>query len=197
LGFPIIAADYPMPNDVDALTMRKWAEDHFRAVHKKYSNSKIILAGDSAGANMALALAQQLGEKAPNMIDVLYSLYGWLDLSRERSDYPDNYEEVLLDSELTPDAAARFYGDIDAKDPRISPLFGDMDHLPLVRIITADKDMLHEDSLELDQRLKAAGKNVSYKCYEKYAHDFWLLPTPDGRRALRELAAMMRADVVS
>jgi len=197
LGHPIVVPDYPMPGEVDAMTMRNWVLNHFKFVRAEYPNSKIIVAGDSAGANMALALAQDLKAKAPEMIDTLYSLYGWLDLTRQEEDFPDNKEEVLLRGDLTPDAAARFHADIPAADPRISPLFGDLGQLPPMRIITAAKDMLYAESIELDRRLTELGAGHSYKCYDKYAHDFWLLPTPDGRRGLKEMAAMMREDFAS
>jgi len=194
LGFPVIVPDYKMPEEVDAKVMQASIMAHFEQVRADYPNSKILVGGDSAGAHAALVLAQMLGAEAPQMIDALYLLYGWFDLTRQEADYPNNYEEVLLSAELTPQAANRFRGDIPADDPRISPIFGTIDQLPRVQMITGDKDMLFAESLMLDERLAAAGADYSHFVHKGYAHDFWLLPSPDGRRAMREMAAMMRGD---
>ena len=195
LGFPVIVPDYPMPNEVDALTMRKWALAHFKKVRADYPKSPIIVGGDSAGANMALALAQELGVRAKDDIMALYILYGWLDLSRKEEEFPNNKEEVFLDAAYIPKTSDRFRGDLAADDPRISPLFGDMSNLPLTRVISADKDMLYAESLALDLRLKQNDCAYTHNVHYGYGHDFWLLPTPDGRRAMKEMARMMKGDV--
>ena len=194
LKLPIIVPDYPMPFEVDALSMRRWVSEHLASIKQTYPNSPIVLGGDSAGANMALALAQGLGKGASSDLKSLYLLFGWLDLRRGPEDYPDNYEEVILDPALTPKASERFRGDLPADDPRISPILGDLSHLPPVRIVTGDKDMLHDDSIELERRLTELGKDPVLTNYPGYSHDFWLLPTPDGRRSLKNIARSIRAD---
>ena len=199
LNFPAIVPDYPMPPEQDVLAMRAWALTHFKKVTAEFPKSPIILAGDSAGANMALALAQdlveELGPQAKNEIMALYLLYGWFDLSRTEKEYPDNREEVLLEGPYMPKATDRFRGAIASVDPRISPLFGDMRELPLTRIISADKDMLYAESLALDMRLTQNDCAYTHNIHYGYGHDFWLFPTPDGKRATREMAEMMKAEV--
>ncbi len=194
VGCPVIAPDYPMPIETDAVSMRVWVLAHFKTIRKAYPNSAIIMGGDSAGANMALRIAQELGTSAKKDITALYILYGWLDLTRREANYPNHKEEVLLDATYMDRVTDRFRGDISADDPRISPLFGDMGDLPPVRIIAGDKDMLFAESLALIMRLRDEGHDFTHKIYNGYAHDFWLLPTPDGRRALREMAEMMYVD---
>ena len=192
---PAIVPDYPMPVETNAEGMQAWVNAHFRSVLRQYPNSPIILAGDSAGAHMALRLTQELASNERKSIAGLYSLFGWLDLTREQADYPDNKEEVLLRADVIGEAIDRFRGDIPAGDPRISPLFGDLSDLPPTRIITGDKDMLHAESIALNARLREAEIDPKYKVYQGYAHDFIMFPSPDGKRGIREIAAMMKTDL--
>lgn len=195
LGMPVIAPDYPMPPDVDAARTREWTLAHFRKVLADYPNSPIIVAGDSAGANLALALVQELKPKERKRISGLFMLYSWLDLTRTTADYPVHKAEVLLDAELVPEAAKRFAGDIDLGSATVSPMFGDLKGLPDVYIVTADLDMLYQDSIDFRAKAEAAGNAVHWTEHKNYAHDFWLLPTPDGQRALKDMAADMKACV--
>ncbi len=188
LNYPMIVPDYPMPREVTALQMREWVLAHFKKTRSQYPNSDIIVGGDSAGANMALALAQDLGSSAKADIAQLYLLYGWYDLTRAESDYPQNKEEVLLRSDGIVLATDRFRGDLSAEDPRISPLFGSLTDLPPIHMISADKDMLYAESQALEAALIENQQTVSHFTYKNYAHDFWLLPSPDGRKALRAMA---------
>ena len=195
IGFPVIVPDYPMPVETDAVSMQAWVKAHFRSVLRQYPNSPIILAGDSAGAHMALRLTQELNVQERKSIAGLYSLFGWLDLTRQEADYPDNKEEVLLRADLVGKAIDRFRVDIPPDDPRISPLFGGLSDLPPVRIITGDKDMLYLESLDLAARLDAAGQPFLIKTYKGFAHDFIMFPSPDGKRGIRDIAAMIKSDL--
>ncbi len=195
LQFPVIVPEYPMPLEIDALSMRQWVLNHFNSVLENYPKSPIILAGDSAGANMALALAQELPKNRRKSIAGLYMLFSWLDLRRGEADYPEHKEEVLLHREYMEGVTDRFRGDLAAADPRISPIFGALDQLPPMRIISADRDMLYEDSTELDRLMSAGNYPYTHHTYEGYGHDFWMFPSSDGRKAISKITANMKEDV--
>ncbi|NNE57946.1 MAG: alpha/beta hydrolase [Hellea sp.] len=201
LEFPAIAPDYPMPTETDAIGMQAWIKAHFKATQAAFPNSKFIIAGDSAGAHMALRLAQQLSEedRDPAIANIvgLYIMFGWLDLSRTESDYPHNKEEVLLEACVIGGAIDRFRGDIASNDARISPLFGSLNDLPPVRIVSGGKDMLYEESIALEKRLNEIGESLIHKKFSAYAHDFIMFPSSDARKGIRDIAEMMRADVAS
>ena len=195
LGFPIIVPDYPMPVETDALTTRQWTLDHFKSVRAEFPKSPIIVGGDSAGANLTLALAQDLGSDAKHDIHALFMLFGWFDLTRAEANFPVNKEEVLLSPDGIFGAAERFRGVMSATDPRISPIFGKFEDLPKIYMISGDKDMLFADSQDLEAKLKELGHPYSHFTHKGYAHDIWLLPSPDGRRALKHIATTMQASL--
>ena len=174
-----------------------WTLAHFRNVLDSYPNSPIIVAGDSAGSNLTVALAQGLNADERARINALFVLYAWLDLTRVEADYPNNKEEVLLRADLIPLASERFAGDTPLDDPMISPLYGEVGNLPHIHVITGDKDMLHQDSLDFLKRVKNKGGSIDVTNHTGYGHDFWLFPTPDGARETRNMAALMKASLQS
>lgn len=187
-GMSAIAPDYPMPPEVDMPTMRKWAVSHFKHIARTYPNSPIIVAGDSAGANYALRLAQTLPKTVRKKVAHLFLLYPWTNLSRDPDDYTVHSEEALLFNEGLPDAAARFAGGKPVDHPAVSPVFGEMGDLPRTSVYSGDKDMLFPDAVELANKLSQAGALEAHNVAVGYAHDYWIFPSPDGKKALKELA---------
>jgi len=184
-----------MPLETDAQGMRDWTLAHFLQLRQDFPDSPIILAGDSAGANLILALTQALSQTDRANVPSVFLLYGWFNLDRISQDYPVNKEEVLLSADLIPKTAIRFAGDMPLNDPSISPIFGKLNDLPELHIVSADKDMLYQDSIDLEQKATDAGVKVQHTTHYGYGHDFWLFPTPDGNKAVKALAEDMKATV--
>ena len=117
LKMPVIAPDYPMPLETDARDMREWALAHFRQVIQDFPDSPLIISGDSAGANLVLALTQDLSTTERARVQAIFALYGWFNLERVSQDYPNHKEEVLLSADLLPKSALRFAGGLPLSDP--------------------------------------------------------------------------------
>jgi len=101
---------------------------------------RVIIMGDSAGGNLAIGLADWVisnGHKAP---DKLILLAPWVDLDMSRPDERLSSGEQLLIPDDLRDAGRRYAGDMDVRDPLISPLFGDMLQLPEIHIFTGDQE---------------------------------------------------------
>jgi acetyl esterase/lipase len=81
-----------------------------------------------------------------------------------------------VDPLLTPAAlasTARMYaGDRDLRDPRISPLYGDLMHLPPVRIHVGDAEILLDDALRYAEKLEAAGGTCTVHAWDGMPHVF-------------------------
>jgi acetyl esterase len=81
------------------------------------------------------------------------------------------------------------------KDPRYCPLLADnFDHLPRALIITAEFDPCRDEGKLYADKLRAAGVQVEYTCYEGQVHPFfgWAGALPAGRKALDQAAAALR-----
>ena len=88
----------------------------------------------------------------------------------------------------------RYWADgLDLHDPRVSPLFGEMKGLPPVTLYTGTRELLYPDLLLLNDALTTAGVLVDLHVGKGLNHEYPLMPIPEGRRAVRDTAALLRA----
>ena len=156
--------------------------------------SRITVMGDSAGGGMSLALVQMLtadGGPQPARL-VLWS--PWLDATAsdpaQRAVEPN--DRMLAISGL--EACGEMYrGDLPIDDYRVSPLFGPLEGLPPMAVFSGTSDILIVDGRRLSAQLKALGVAHDYHEYPGMFHVWMLLPVPEGKRALEQTAAFIRA----
>jgi cation diffusion facilitator CzcD-associated flavoprotein CzcO/acetyl esterase/lipase len=143
-----LAPEYPFPAGLDDA---RRAYDALVATG--VAPSSLILVGDSAGGGLALALAQQLRDARRPLPAVIGLLSPWLDLVPDgdgtRATLP---HDPLLGNGLLRDATACYAGGSPG-DPRISPLRGDLSHLPPIVAVAATGDPLAADVESLERRL--------------------------------------------
>jgi len=115
--------------------------------------AKIALAGESAGAGLAVALLlalREAGEPLPSC-GLLMSPYVDLTLSGETLAVKRDVDPLLTPEGLrarVPD----YVGGADASDPLISPIFGDLKELPPLLIQVGSHEVLLSDALRLAAR---------------------------------------------
>lgn len=143
-----------------------------------------VLSGDSAGAGLALAVAQTLRDQSIPPPALLLLTSPWADLTG-----------VLHgDAELR--RAARLYtGPVPAEDPRISPVHGDLQDLPPVHLVAGGGDAMLSDGMRLRQRLEEAGTEVEYLEAPGQVHNYPITESGAYPQAARrsQIAAVRRA----
>jgi acetyl esterase len=155
--------------------------------------ARMAVAGDSAGGNLAAVVCLMARDKAgpPLMYQVL--VYPVTDLSS--MDTP-SYREHGQGYILTSDSMKYYRGhyldrDKDALSPYASPLLAkDLRGLPPALVITAEFDVLTDESKAYADRLKEADVPVKYSCYQGMIHAFYSMAgvVDRTRDALRETA---------
>lgn len=137
---------------------------------------RCYLAGDSAGGGLALLVAQATGGAG---ISGLTLLAPWLDLAMDNPgiDAIQPFDPWLVRPGLRPMAAAWAHG-LDLKDPRISPLHGDLSVLPPVQILVGTRDITLADCRTLRERLPS-GVALDYHEEPGALHVYPLLPVPE------------------
>lgn len=159
-----LAPEHPFPAALDDALVA------YRAVMTQ--TDAIVLAGDSAGGGLALALALALrGTRLRPPVGLLL-LSPWVDLactgsSMERRAWRD---PMLGRGGLQ--RWARLYAGAQLNDPRCSPLHGDLAGLPPVLIQTGTEEVLYDDAVRLRERLADAGVEVELREYAGLWHDF-------------------------
>ena len=145
-------------------------EDCLHAIHFAADNAhrwsgdpkRLVLAGDSAGANLAAACAIELAsDPAGPVVRALGLLYGVFDFSALAG---DGLSRLLMDAYIGDQAEA-------ANDPRVSPILG-AGALPPVHLAVGDADPLLEDSQALSTRLAACGTRHELRVYADMPHAF-------------------------
>lgn len=147
----------------------------------------VHLIGDSSGAGLALIAAQAAAERAEIRLLGATLIAPWLDLSMSNSavDAIEPTDPWLTRAGLHPIAAAWADG-TDVRDPRLSPLFGELHGLPPIEIWVGTRDITMPDCRLLRDRLPPSSL-AGYHELPGAIHVVPLLPVPEGRASRREI----------
>ena len=152
-----------------------------RAVYRGLSEAgytEIIVTGDSAGGGLALALLQNLSADANANANAISPRAGvllspWADLTLSGDSMQTRAEQdPLLTREMLARASALYLDGSEARDPRASPLFGEMRGLPPLQFYVGTSEILLDDTRRLAQRARAAEVEVSAHIWDGMPHVF-------------------------
>ncbi len=156
------------------------------------SGGPLVLAGDSAGANIAAACL--LDPRAPPVALQLL-ICPILDLPRTTGSREMFGRGFFLSAERLSIDAEDYLQGVSPAAPQASPLRArDLSHLPPTLIHVAACDPFRDEALAYAERLEAAGAPVSATVHPGMIHYFYALPRaiPYARRALAEVGAQVR-----
>ena len=144
-----------------------------------YDSSNIIIAGDSAGGGLAMALCHTLKATWSPLPAGIIAMSPWTDLTASGSSYEENREIDLVLGNQKPELLFDnpYIGDADPRDPRISPMFGDFTGFPPMLIQVGTDEMLLSDSITVAEKAKAGGVKVRFTIYKGMFHVFQLAGT--------------------
>jgi monoterpene epsilon-lactone hydrolase len=185
-----LAPEHPYPAALDdVLKAYRWL------LAAGHAPRNIAVAGDSAGGGLAFALMLKLlagGEPVPA---ALVTISPWTDLALTGASIAENAGRDMLIAEHHLVRAAAFYvGDADPRDPLISPLYGDVAHLPPTLIQVGSEESLVDDSRRMAARLKAAGVPVVMEEWRRMPHVWHLFARflPEARAAIDHIGLFLR-----
>lgn len=144
----------------------------YRAAHP---HTKVVLMGDSAGGGMALAFAEYCAANGLPAPDELILFSPWVDVTMQN---PALAEYAPRDPWLTLSLRVPglwFAGDMDLRDYRINPIYGDVSRLRNILLITGTRELLYPDTMRLAAMLQ---NTPSYKLIEgqDMLHVYPLMP---------------------
>ena len=184
----ILSIDYRRPPETpfpgafeDALAATRWAATHIAELGG--DPRRIAVAGDSAGANLAAAVALACRDGGPDLAAQLL-VYPVVDAAgnfrsaRENARYPsrlENAEGYFLTLETMRWFADHYLARAeDGLDPRVSPLrAGNLSGLPPTVICTAGFDPLRDEGDAYAKALQRSGVRVIYSCERTLIHGFF------------------------
>jgi len=191
-----LAPEHPAPAALeDALSAYRHLLDEGKAAHS------IVVAGDSAGGGLALALLMALrdaGDPQPAAA-VLFS--PWTDLAVTGDTVTTLADRDVLFDGRGLRAAADLYlsgsssGNItDATAPQVSPLYGNFAGLAPLMIQASDSEVLLDDARRVADKARDAGIAVDFQVWKGLPHAWQIFSPflPEARKSLRQAAVFIR-----
>ncbi len=175
-----------------------WRDSHeplVGLVTRWAARSPVVLAGDSAGGGLALALALTLRERGGAQPTHLLLLAPWVDLttSTPETEEVSAHDPWLFLSKLRAYAGWWAGAPGDLGRPEVSPALADLAGLPPALMFCGTRDTLVPGCRLLADRAAEAGWDLTYVERPDLIHVYPLLPlVPEARVAWRQTLAFLR-----
>jgi acetyl esterase/lipase len=182
-----LAPEHPYPAAIDD-GLRAWNY----LMHLGYGARDVVVAGDSAGGNLALVLCHRLKAAGRMLPAALLLMSPWTDMTASGSSMEERRD---IDPMLTPEyiRAVRdvYAGDRDWKTPSFSPLFGDFTGFPPALIQVGDHEILYSDSERLHEAMLQAGADCRFEVWDDMWHVFQMFPVKKAAAAMEQTARFL------
>ncbi|MEO8811898.1 MAG: alpha/beta hydrolase [Caulobacteraceae bacterium] len=199
---PVLSVDYRLspehrfPAGLEDMTAAfRWARDN--AARFGAPDGRAAIGGDSIGGNFAAAIAQEMKRAGEPQPDLQLLIYPALDVAGEGGSMATYAGAWPLSRATMGWMMGHYMGPQDSPaDPRLSPgRAKDLGGLAAAVIATAGFDPLLDQGEAYARRLRAAGVDVAYRCYDHLVHAFTAFTgvVPAADIACREIAGMVRA----
>ncbi len=201
VGCVVVSVDYRLApehrapvaaNDcVDATTWVQVSGDALRA-----DTSKMAVAGDSAGGNLAAVVAQVMRDAGMTALRHQALIYPATDLTMSSPSIAEHANGGILTRQAMDVFLDHYVGPgTDVHDPLLSPLFGSLEGLPPALVQTADLDPIRDDGIRYAAALRSAGVPARLTNYLGVPHGFASFPgaSPAGRQQRWELVTELSA----
>jgi epsilon-lactone hydrolase len=157
---------------------------------------RIVVAGDSAGGGLALALMVALREQGEPLPAGAVLLSPLADLAHTG---PSVSQRAPYDPLVTPEGShaysVRYLGeDGDYSLPLASPVFADLAGLPPVLVVVGTDEVLFDDSVRVVRKIRDAGGEADLDVWPGMIHifPFFASRVPESKRAIAYIARFAR-----
>ena len=152
----------------------------------------ITIMGDSAGGGLSAAFCEYLSANGLAEPEHLILISPWVDVSMS-GDYDDYIDiDPMLGVDGLVEMGKAWAGDIDTKDYRVSPLYGNIEKLPQTAIFVGTHEIFYPDILNFYNKLKDNGIDVELNVGEEMSHVYPLYPlVPESKEAFNRIAEIV------
>ncbi len=159
----------------------------YRDYCKNHPDKKVIIMGDSAGGGLSLALTEYFKAEGIRLPDELVLLSPWIDVimdNEEIEEYQKRDPFLAVDSLRI--AAKHWAGDLDVRDYRISPIFGDFKGINNVTVFVGTSEIFYPDITKFFKMLDPDPSNELI-IGEDMNHVYPLFPIPEAKPAVNKI----------
>lgn len=198
-GMDVLTIDYrvapacPYPAALeDALEAYQWI------LEQGYEGKNIVVAGDSAGGGLGLALCLYLRDNNMPMPKSIITMSAWTDLTCTGESYEKNFDidPVFGGTKDSVVFQNEYYCNDNPENPYISPVFGEYDGFPPMLMQVGECEMLLSDTITVSEKAKAAGVDVAMHIYPGMFHIFQkgMNMYPESKMAWDEVGRFLRRE---
>ena len=188
-----LAPEDPFPAALeDCLAAYRWL------LKSGTSPQQIVVAGDSAGGNLALATLMALRDAGDPLPAAAVCISPMTDLAGTGESF-STHKDPLLTTRFALSMARYYAGDQDPRLPLISPHYGNLDRLPPLLIHVGEDEILLSDAARLTDNARAAGVDVSLVIWPKMWHVWHAFAPylPEAQQAIDAIGIFIRERVRS
>ncbi len=179
-----LAPEHPYPAATED-AMKAW--DYLMLLG--YGARDVIVAGDSAGGNMALSLVLKLKSQNRLLPRGLVLMSPWTDLTSSGKTHITRAEvDPVLNEEYLKSMIENYAPDQPLDDPLISPLFGEFEGFPPTYIQVGDNEVLLSDATMLHKKMIQANVSVKLDVFKGMWHVFQMSPLKTAYDAMEKNA---------
>lgn len=190
-------AKYPVANE-QAYRVVQWVKED--GASEGLDGDAVVIAGDSVGGNMAIALTLMAKERGDVTFKAQVLFYPVTDAAFDNGSYTEFADGYWL----TRDAMQWYWDQYTSTEQErdeitVSPLRAtveDVAGLPKALVINAECDVLRDEGEAYAAKLRAAGVDVTGVRYEGIIHDFVMLnalhDTPQAKAAIAQAVAFLK-----
>ena len=188
IGVRVWSVDYRMPPDHPFPAAVDDCLAAYRALLEERRPEEIVVGGGSAGGNLAASLILRARDEGLPLPAAAILLTPAMDLTHSGDTWKTNFG---VDTVLTggdPRAIELYVGGHDARDPYVSPVYGDYSAgFPPTLLASGTRDVLLSDTVRAHRALRAAGVAAELHVLEAAPHGFFRGATPEDAELDREV----------
>ncbi|MDT0634610.1 alpha/beta hydrolase [Spectribacter hydrogenoxidans] len=184
-----LAPEHPYPAGIDDCHRAyRWLLD------QDIAPENIVIAGDSAGGNLALAILLRAKNEGAPLPSCAVLLSPFLDLTLSGDSMLANARRDPLFTLAFGVGIRRFYAEpFELLNPEVSPLFGDFAGLPPMLIQVGSSEVLLDDATRAAAQARANGVDVELEIWERQPHVFQAITAlPQAHAAAQNILGFVR-----
>ncbi len=195
LGGRVVAPRYPLSPEHPFPAASDAGLASYRALLTEFAPHQIVVAGESAGGNLALVTMLRARDAGIPLPAGLALLSPWGDLGFTGDSHVTNRDPSLpLSDGALKQMADVHRGNRPVTDPLISPIYADFTSFPPTFISSGTRDLLLSDCVRVSAAMRQDGVDVSLRVWEGMWHVFeFYRELPEARSSTAEIAAFIVA----